>query len=831
MKNNIVTNATCDHLSMVHSAPFSVSTPGFQNTAIPYNQDLAQVLAQFPLAATLMGLALVLAILFRPNPVSSDLRIFLSVTWLATSTVIIGLVGSYWLVPKLAESMWRYEKTTWIEPSLSGINEVAATLAKSTDMNSINLWSHFLRKTYDNYTSRIFLQQNQRMTREETHQLLDAVLHTPHIYTRMALNRDILNANERAQLAILAITAQNLASRAFAKGELQDALRFAMQGYEIIGSVNYFEEVVLPIKGQIAHQMLQTKNYGQAVNNVLDIPVSWHDNKFLRLIEATQYALMTDNLSRRDMGRWRDAIDRSEQLQRHYMMATSDGMPSPHIICNIAFLHGTQAIASLQANEPHAALASLKQSKILIPDSRYFKELMPIAHHRVGANQMEQKQYNLAAESFESANILAPRKAYACDAATAWRLSAFDAVKAGNLDDAQISSQNAKALCKNTRADKDLYIEITFHKAIEHMQYGRWDAARENFYKLVLEPKSSSIAYNYLIDLEEAKLRHDKVVNSPHFLQLPQVTGQFCANFVETNGRLFCNGVSLFNGQVEVGRSINNNLSDVIFNTENGYLAVYDSLSNEQYNTWEQHLGGSVFQWIDTDGDYLPDYEQKYTEGKLTSVKQLSGRVSMKFVGGLISKKNVDIFSRPDIFLIAKKNGRYFGRTETVDDSTRPRWGKYFVFDYKYGHTIDIDAVDEDVFSDEPIDHIQIESLPESGYVEMDKKHVTLAVEVEPSTRPEGRYQGEKGESVFNDPAFLSEQTPLAARVRKSYEEDARAQIMATVAAIAIPELGMITLMRQARFAEQFVASWLGFEVTDHVLNKSEEDRKLTIWR
>lgn len=832
MAESTLNSTTCEALSQVHSTQFSVVHLSYHNIPVPYEQSVSAVLTQFPMVGLLMGVLMILALLVRVGRSwsSKGLRILATTGWLVFSGLTISLASSYWLVPKLAEGLWHYKKTVWIEPGLSGINEVASAITKTIDLKPIKRWSGFLHQVYDNHTSRLLLHHHQMPAHQESLELFDTITHRPHIHQRLASNNDPLTSDEQAQLAILAMTAQKLAEQAFAANKLEFALHIAMQGYEIDKRADYFERVVLPIRGQMAHQLLQSKNYAQAVQYVLDMPGNWHDKAYLQLLEAVQYGLMTAKLSGQYSRRWSDAIEHSESLQSHYFSA-SNGLRSPHISCNIAFLHGLQAIESLREKDSQTALASLQKAKLYVPDTRYVRELMPVAYHGIGTDHMTQQRYRLAARSFESANALAPREDYSCDAAMAWRLSAFSVVDAGNFGEARKRAQKAKQLCAKPLADKDLQLEIAFRQALEHMQFGRWNAARTLFYSLTSELKTSQSARYYLSDIDHAVARHNKIINSRHMLPIPRVTGQFCTHFFEREGQVSCKEVTLYNGKQAVGRSLKNKTTDVIFNQKKGYLAVYDNFGSVQYDTWENQQGGSIHQWIDTDGDYRPDYKQSFVEDRLVESRQLSGRVSMRFVGGLINKKYVDIFSRPDTFLVAYKNSHYFGRTETADNSTRPRWRNYFVFDYKYGDTIDILALDEDLFSNELIDRKQFQSLPATGYVEMNQHNVTLAIEVSSSDRPEGRYKGESGQSVFDAPSFLAEYTPLSAQVKATYKEDARAQIMSTVAAIAVPEAGIFTLMKRGRFAEQLIAGWLGFEATDHVLNKSVEDRHHNDWR
>ena len=226
------------------------------------------------------------------------------------------------------------------------------------------------------------------------------------------------------------------------------------------------------------------------------------------------------------------------------------------------------------------------------------------------------------------------------------------------------------------------------------------------------------------------------------------------------------------------------------------------------------------------DGDYRADFLRTLAEGREVSLRQLSGRISMRFIGGLVNKSSIDLFSRPDIFLAAKKNGSYFGRTETAHNNTRPSWRDYFIFDYKHKDSIEIFGLDEDWFSSEFVDYIKLTELPTSGYLDMRQGNITLAIKVEPSKRPEGQYTGEAAQSIFDEPYFLDDFSPISDKVLKTYEEDARAQIMSTVASIAIPEAFIFTLMKRARFIEKITATWFGHSITHEYINQSEADKQ-----
>lgn len=826
MTSSTVNQATCDALTIVPSEPFTLEIFTLSDSSVPFSSQIADVQSQLPYAVPTLVLsaAVILWLVWRyvPKPDRPTQRALTGTVLFVGVVGLTGMVGSYWLVPGIAAGLWQHEKLSWIEPGLSGANKVASTLSNKVENHYVRGWARFISQVYDHHTARLLLEYPERLNEGTTQQLLDTVLNTEHVRFRLRFGRYDLNGDETAQLFILTKTARDLASHAFDAGNLQAALKHAMQGYDIDQSNAFFEGVVLPIRGQMVHQHLQAQEAQAAFNQVLALPHTWRHPQFLKLIEATQYAVIKANLSRKDNDRWGDAITQSESLQRHYLLAAPDGQPSIHSTCNIAFLHSMHALFSLQANSPQDALNSLVLAQETVTDSPFVKEMMPTAHYAIGANHANNQHYALAAQSFERAYALNPTRQLACDTANALRMAGFDDARTGRLDAAETRASKAKALCTNDVVDYDLSIEVGLKVALRHLQYGRWELANQAFSQLPHDPRVHLLARYHLADIGQARARHAKLVGSPHMLSIPTVTGQYCAEFVETDGHVQCTAVSLFNGTTEVGRSVSETLTDVIFVQSSGYLAVYDKYGNDAYDTWEQQQGGLASEWVDMDGDYRPDYHRSFAEGRQTSFRQLSGRISMRFLGGLVNKRNVDWLSRPDIFLVASKNGSYFGRTETVNNNTRPVWSDYFVFDYKYGDRIQLWAVDEDLFNNEDVDQMQFDGLPDSGYIEMDGRNITLFIQVAPSTRPEGHYRGEKGESVFTDEAFFSDDTPIAEQVRKTYEEDARAQIMTTVAAIIIPEAGIFALIRNARFAEHLIAGWLGFEATDAVLNHTE---------
>lgn len=821
MTDTIMTNATCKALSPVHSTPFNFSLSLLEGTPVPFQQPTHSVLDQFPIAAVVMAVLFTIAIVLRPRPKHLALKATILPAWAVCVAAVLSIGGSYWWVPKAAESVWNSKNVEFLEPGLSATKNLATVINDIVDLKPVKQWANLMQNLYDHHTVRLLLQHKQLMLQDETLKLIDKLIHAPHIQSRIASKVGSRNSDAVMQIDILTSVLRNLAHQSYIAGDLQTALRIATQGYHIDGTAQYQHEVLFPIKGQQALKALNAGDHTTAVNIIFNIQPAWDDPEFRQLIEVAQYELMKSYLSLGENTNWLSLASISKRLLEHHQQTAAGKPPSPHITCNLALLHGLQAIRDLDVNQPTIALAHLNKAKTYVADSDYVVQLMPIAHYRIGADLLQNSRYNAAALAFENANNLESRKEFACDAATAWRLAAFRAIDENNLNSAAENAKKARALCAKPMADGDLYTEIRFSRSLEHMKYGRWGKARGALKELLRRPKAARLARYHLSQLGHAQARHNTLVRSRHVVTIPSVTGQLCIHFTEVDGKVSCEAVALYNAQQEIGRSMNSKLTDVMFNLGDGYLAAYDGLGNNQYNTWEIQKDNSTQQWIDTDADYRPDFLQTFTEDRTTSQQQLSGRISMRFVGGLVNKKFVDIFSRPDTFLMARKNGRYFGRTETVDNTTRPNWRDYFVFDYKFGDTIDLYALDEDLFSDEFIDHIRLNTLPQSGYVTMDRGNITLAANIEKSTLPEGRYHGEKGQSVFSDPAFLIEQTPLATLVKKTYEEDGRAQIMATVAAIAIPETAIFTLMQRARFAEKLVVAWLGFDVTHQALNKS----------
>lgn len=827
MKNSSITNAFCEALPETTSIAFDFSPPPLNSELVPFTEEVQRVLDQFPNAGFMMVASIILIwfLTFRfmlPKGHKFWLKLMVIPLSLAVSSLIVAIAGSYWLVPKTAEVLWQNQQQHWIEPTLAFTENAAKTISKKISISQVSTWSHLMTKLYDHHTARLTLEYvNNPREAYGALELIDTMLYRPKVRTRWIY--DSVQKNHYTQINLMQDALIKIAHQSFIKGDEETSLRLIRQGLALFANAIYEKTFLYPVIGQQARKAIKKGEYKRAESYVYEIPSNWENAAYNNLIEDLQQKLMVAALQEGSEKSWNDTLIRSQRLLTHSENPQVNRKPSALITCNIAYLHGLSGIKKMGRNQPLEAIKSLEKAKQHVSDSSIVTELLPIAYYRVGVHHMEKSKYQNAALSFTEAHKLSRSRNFACDAATAWRLAASEWAYTGNVEKALSDAGKAYKICPDKAEDTELIGDIELRRALRHMQFGRWKSAKKTLRRLVENPYVNEVAQSFLSDLDAAQSRHHKLTRSKHMGRIPSVSGQYCAHFTESQGNVTCLGVTLFDGKREVGRS-SDRLTNIIFNQPRGFISVYDSLGNGRYNTFENQVGSSIKQLIDMDGDARPDFEQKFLENQLISVTQLSGRVSVHFAGGVVNKRMVDIFSRPDIFLVIYKNGKYFGRTETADNSTRPSWKNFFVINYRYRDTIDIFAVDEDLFQNDLVDKVRFDALPHTNYVSMDGNNMVLAVEVQPSDKPEGRYTGKRGQSVFSDPNFLKENTPLAKIVQQSYAEDFRADVMSVVAAIVVPEAAILTLMRRARFAEHFIAAWLGFEVTYSTLNKSNSD-------
>lgn len=818
-----VTDAMCEALDKPSTPIFGSVEQDLSAFPLPYDTSVQLAIQEIPAVALAAILTVLLLIAVRPRP--KTLARTVSTLWVAAAISIVSVVSYPWWSHKSVEAFIHFERANAIEPFLAGPAKLAHVAHRNFDNYLFAGFNEAVLEIYDHYSAREIVRLEASEDPDKAHELADRVLSMPHVSARLD-PKYALEIGPQRQINLVKGLLGNISQSYADAKEFDDALRVAEFGYSLDQDREYLHGVVLPRRAALGRAMIQDGQLKAASDLILSLPRTWHHPNLPVLIEEAQQGLTSyslafineQNLSTDQL------VTVSRKLQERYVNQVRE--KSPRITCNLAFFQGLKGLASLNNGRPEEAIDHFLKSEKYVSDYSYAQTLMPVAYAAHGAELFDLEAFEPAARAFQNAHRLDPTLDTACSGAAAMRLAASQSLDVGDLEQATSRSEEAVQLCPDPIVDRDLLSKINLERGLEHLQFGRWRRAKITLQQVTQSGSSSvsKIARYYLKDVDAAQARHRKLSQSRHMFRLPDFTGQYCAQFTESGGKLRCDAISVFNGDDEVGRSLSQRLSDVTFLRPNGYLSVYDGLGDGRYNTWEVQTSGSIEKWIDTDADNRPDFRESYAEAQLLSRKQLSGRISMRFAGAIVNKRSLDLFSRPDIFLAAWKNGRYFGRTETIENNTRPRWRDYFVFDYKFGDKLEIVGFDDDWFGDEFVDVLTYEELPTSGYTATKDGHLTIAVHIQPTERREGRFRGADGRSVFEDPAFLNDDSAVARQIRASYQEDSRAQIASLAASVVIPHIGVYTLMNRARLLEQMVAHWLGYEVSSKVINQSDAD-------
>lgn len=803
---NAVPYPACEQFKLSTDFSFSIAPPDLNSLPLPHVESVQAYVAIPEVVVAGLLVVLIALIWVRPRLRHKHLDRLLTAIWITGGLTLSFLAAGAWTLPTITESLWRLDKHAWASVVVRHSHGAAHWLAKKVEHKAIHEWAEEIQKSYRHILSTSMVHQ---MNAGDWHgALLTADSVDRDDYTIPFIEAVYLHAAERHLQAKEYSLAMNYANQAY-------ELRYAVVAANAANTI-------------FAHHAWADVRINQlesSMKALIQISPSWQDARYPALIDAVQSGFMVGLSNNVTLSSIENTIAISEELLK-LRQGQSESISIP---CNLTMLYEMQALASMKQGDTAAAIAALLRSIELVNISPTTTQILPQAYSYHGFAFMENDDPLQAVAFFQKAYELSPNADMARVTADALRSASLKYTDQSKFAEAKIVLDQANNYFESVVQTRKFSAEINLKEGLKHMRDGQWELAHGSFSKIIDDPDLGVQASYFIEDLGPAKHRHTMIKVATGLGLTPNVSGQYCTEFSSIdNGHFTCTAVILFDGELEMGRSIidaeSSDFSSVYFGSKQHHTALIDTDGDRRYDIWKmKNSDGSVLEMIDTDRDYRPDWERRVSEG-VVMLKPLSGRISVRILGGVVGKPGLDLFSRPDIYLGVWKNSDFMGRTETANNTTLPRFDDYFVINYTYGDTLTIAAFDEDWFGSEFVDRIDLHDLPVTDYWVTERQYVALSAIVTPTDRPEGFYEGFQEPSdiqhnVFEDPGFVHEQSPLGNIVRSARAEDARAEIMSLVAAIAVPEVAIAAAMSRANFASKFTAAWVGFDVTLKSLN------------
>jgi tetratricopeptide (TPR) repeat protein len=802
MAMDTIPYASCESYHSEGDITFAIKVPDINKLTLPNEGDVLSHFTTPEILFCFIATGVVLTF-FRPRLKRRLLGFVVSAGWLAIGLMLVAIITGNHVLPAFAEGLWQLEKKEWALVLIDEGTELSRKVSSKVKNRIVRNWADDIERTYRYFYSKALVEAVNGRNWEEAQKLADKT------------SRDYLTI-PFIEASYLHLAEQSLPLDGYSSESYRLPMSFARRAFRLRND-DLASDAMNTIHAHQAWTSITGNELDKGKRILEQIPSDWADPNYPSLIDVLQSkysARFAENVS---LSALEKTISITEDLlwarKRSYM---GQGVSIP---CNLAILLELRALSAMKQGDSALAINALETSKSLVDTSPTTVQLMPLAYYQRGLAYMENGQAIQAVSAFKNAYQLDQSEKLACVIADALRVTALDYNDRFKFTLARDSLKEANQYCASDTQTSRYTAEVNFQEGLYFMCYGRWSDARDSFRKVLRDNELGRKAGYYVTDTYLAK-RRDKDLKAARSLgNVPDWSGQYCVEFTSSNdGPFKCTALKLFNGSREVGRSSDvqgDELGSAIFGNSWRYRAYLDSNGDGKLDTWRSVTADVQLERIDTSGDYRPDWERSVSDG-YKSLKPLSGRVSVRIVGGVVGKKGIDWFSRPDIYLGVWKNQSYLGRTETADNTTRPNWNQYFVIDYKYGDSVTIAAFDEDLFSDEYVDKIDLHDLPATDYWITESKYMALQAIVTPSKQPEGRYNSALNDAkgnVFDDDSFLVEESDLGSIVRASYQEDARAEITSFVAAIAIPEIAIATAMKRANTASKFIAAWVGFDV------------------
>jgi len=795
---------TCETLQPIPPFQFEIHPPALSAIAPESPADLPE-----PATAAQLGVGIVLTIivllLLRPTSKSRITSCLVGVSWLAVGLCLTLLISGTRSLPAIADFAWVYRTPETAILLLEKTQRTARWVAEKVQKPLAHRWAAQLSALHDFYASKGMWQALTSHNMHQAERIADQAgrseITLPYIeavYLTQAAHALNANALHAAQIHV----------------KKAQSLQFSAQS----------EHAANTLQAQMAWQDIKNNELQTAHAHLFAISRSWSHPRHPALIDRLQVGIASNLFQSPSTESLELAIEQSEKLlQRRLDVSQHQGF---YIPCNLAVLHEMEATQAMKQGQPYNAVIAFKRSKELVENSPITQELLPDAHYQEGLRQHANMNATQAAIAFEAAYTLAPSRKYACRAAEANRLVALELAGTGEFNEANQTLDRAQRYCASETQHQRYLGEVAFLESLSFMRQGDWHKARARLTDLNQHPEVQERASLFLADIHHALQRQQQIKRATSLGYVPTISGQQCTEFSQKQGGQFnCTAVAFYYGNEQIGRSTDvtgAHLTSVYFGDANNSVSLVDTDENGTFESWRRINYSAEQERVDTDGDDLPDWERNYREGMEIELKPLSGRVSMHIVGGAIAKKGIDTFSQPDLFVEVHHNGHYLGRTETAHNSQFPQLRTLFNFHYKFGHTLELRMFDEEIFAAEYIDTLTINQLPYTNTWISDQSHVALLTYVTPADQPDGRYESNAPEelrTLFADPAFEQDQSPLGNIVRSAQAERSRAEFMTFAAAIAIPEIAVASSLSKAHWVTQVAAAWIGFDVVLHELS------------
>ncbi len=791
----------CEELRPLEPVNFELQALTDSTGELPFANDINAIVDHTPQTVMIMAVCLIALIFLKPTFADRRLNFSITAVWLLLSVTGVILVSAPWTLPKIADAFWQNERIDLIDPVMHPIVKTTNVIADTANISVIDEWAD---KAYQSYIHHIARLTMEHIAAREF-DLAESVVSTD-------LDRgDLLPYQEHVHLS----RAQFL----FNQGDYLSSLNQA-QLAEGLRSSSIARSYRNTISGQLASHLANIGESQAAISRTNGIDLIWDLESQKIVINAVQNGLMIEAFESNTHEHYLTVYKQSlSLLERRLKIDRGAGDRLP---CNMSLLASAIAGGFIRQSKPNESINVLDDGVKFVENDPGLKALRPIALHRRGVLRLEAGEPIEASRDLEAAFALTPSKEIACASATAFRSSAMINSESYEFKTAYDNLALAKSRCPDAELDRNHFINIRFSDALASMATSNFDNAKRLLMQLSIEPEVKQQAIEQLNDLPNAQARHANLINANQILGR-NVTGQYCVSFKEISENINeseCSTAVIFDGVNIIGQS--NDLSnEVYFGADDGESwAVYDS-GTGQIDTLEiKQESSEIFErWTDTSGDYRFDYVDEIDEtGFIKSRQALSGRVAVRLKGGAVSGDH-DLWSAPDVFLQGFFNDEFIGQTRESSNSTNPSWASYFVIDYKHGDTFMLNAWDRDIIFHDFIGRIIWNELPTSGMRRSTYNEFAVAVDVSPTSEPVGVSDDLLiPQNVFSINDFSDDRSPLGDIVRAAQAEQIRADKMASLGSIILPEAAVMSLMRRASFATQILTALAGSEILSEFL-------------